>query len=276
MFTDIRSAVIAGDINAAIKLTQAYFPQVLSTDELLLFRLRKRKFIEMLRAAHENSIHPMCDPGFIQNFHTLSTTYEENDSTHPHDMGMDKVPTVFGTPRKLSLPAPMSEAPASDIPQPVRRVSYASITATPTSVSPPHSVQGYFGRSFDDTNSIEEPSSPTSYFHTRRRRRSSSHVSFTSLSSFEEDDEEKVEFREAFRFGHLLQEQYGRDQRPAVKAGMAEIMCLLSEADSYNASHLASKAFDISGRDVLAGDLNTAILGKDFLTHLFVKMIRFV
>ncbi|CAM0142122.1 unnamed protein product [Umbelopsis sp. WA50703] len=268
---DIRSAVIAGDIDAAINLTQAYFPQVLSTDELLLFRLRKRKFIEMLRATHENSSHTVCDSGFIQNFHTLSTTFEEKESTHPHDMGMDKVPTVFGTPRKLSSPAPISPAPASDIPQPGRRVSYASITATPTSVSPPHSAHGYFGRSFDDGNSVEEPGSPTSYFHVRRRRRSSSHMSYTSLSSFEEDDEEKPELREAFRFGHLLQEQYGRDQRPAVKAGIAEIMCLLSEADSYNAFHLASKAFDVSGRDVLAGDLNTAILGNLFDTFLFVR-----
>ncbi|KAI8576371.1 hypothetical protein K450DRAFT_192816 [Umbelopsis ramanniana AG] len=258
---DIRTAIIAGDIDCAIKLTQAHFPQVLVHDELMLFRLQKRKFIEMLRLANESCNHSFCDAAFNYGFQPLTTTAEEIDSTHPHDLSTEKSsPTVFGTPRKMSVPAaPISTAPASDIPQPTRRVSYASITATPSSASPPHG--SYFGgRSLDE--SLDEPISPTSTFsHTRRRRRSSSHISFTSLSSFEEDDDDiKSDMREAIRFGHLLQEQYGRDQRTMVKSGMADIHSLINEVETYHSLCVAVKALDIAGRDTLASELNTAIL----------------
>lgn len=264
---DIRTAIVAGDIDCAIKLTQAFFPQVLNNDDVLLFRLKKRKFIELLRLANDSANHSFCETGYIHNMQPLSTTFEENNSTHPHDVGADKAPTVFGTPRKLAMPAPITTAPASDIPQTGRRVSYASITATPSSISPPHSSHGYFGgRSLDDGNSVDEPSSPTNFFHSRRRRRSSSHMSYTSLSSFEEDDEDlKHDMREAIRFGHLLQEQYGKDQRPTIKSGMAEIHLLLSEAETYHVLCAAVKALDIAGRDALASELNTAILGKRLL-----------
>ncbi|GAB5590488.1 hypothetical protein Unana1_05388 [Umbelopsis nana] len=259
---DIRTAIVAGDIDCAIKLTQAFFPQVLNNDDVLLFRLKKRKFVELLRLANDTANHSFCETGYIHNMQPLSTTFEENNSTHPHDLGADKAPTVFGTPRKLAMPAPITTAPASDIPQTGRRVSYASITATPSSISPPHSSHGYFGgRSLDDGNSVDEPSSPINFFHSRRRRRSSSHMSYTSLSSFEEDDEDlKHDMREAIRFGHLLQEQYGKDQRPTIKSGMAEIHSLLSEAETYHVLCAAVKALDIAGRDALASELNTAIL----------------
>ncbi|KAG2180488.1 hypothetical protein INT44_003492 [Umbelopsis vinacea] len=259
---DIRTAIIAGDIDCAINLTQAHFPQVLVHDDLMLFRLQKRKFIEMLRLANESCNHTFCDAAFTFGFQRLTTTVEEMDSTHPHDLSTEKSsPTVFGTPRKLSMPAvaPVSPAPASEIPQPTRRVSYASITATPSSASPPHG--SYFdGRSLDE--SLDEPVSPASTFsHIRRRRRSSSHVSFTSLSSYEEDDDDiKSDMHEAIRFGHLLQEQYGRDQRTLVKSGMADIHSLINEVETYHSLCAAVKALDIAGRDALASELNTAIL----------------
>ncbi|KAH8554030.1 hypothetical protein BGW37DRAFT_483215 [Umbelopsis sp. PMI_123] len=257
---DIRTAIIAGDIDCAIKLTQAHFPQVLVNDDLMLFRLKKRRFIEMLRLANDNCNHSFCDIGFNYGLHTLSPTIEEKDSAHPHDTTGKSPPTVFGTPRKMSMPvAPYSTAPASDIPQPTRRVSYASITATPSSISPPHG--NYFGgRSLDE--SVDEPHSPASNFsNSRRRRRSSSHISFTSLSSFEEDDDDiKSDMREAIRFGHLLQEQYGRDQRTVVKSGLAEIHSLINEVETYHSLCAAVKALDIAGRDAIASELNTAIL----------------
>jgi hypothetical protein len=87
-------------------------------------------------------------------------------------------------------------------------------------------------------------------------------MSFTSLSSFEEDDEDlKSDMREAIRFGHLLQEQYVKDQRPIIKSGMAEIHSLLCEAETYHGLCAAVKALDIAGRDAVASELNTAILG---------------
>ena len=46
---EIRAAILDGDIDRALKLTDAYYPQVLQDHSIILFRLRCRKFIEMMR-----------------------------------------------------------------------------------------------------------------------------------------------------------------------------------------------------------------------------------
>ncbi|OLN85941.1 Ran-binding protein 10 [Colletotrichum chlorophyti] len=49
----IRRAVLEGDIDRALKHTNAFYPQVLKDNEQVYFRLRCRKFIEMVRTAAE-------------------------------------------------------------------------------------------------------------------------------------------------------------------------------------------------------------------------------
>ena len=45
----IRRAILEGDIDKALKHTDAYYPQVLKENEEVYFRLRCRKFVEMIR-----------------------------------------------------------------------------------------------------------------------------------------------------------------------------------------------------------------------------------
>jgi hypothetical protein len=49
----IRAAILEGDIDKALKHTNAYYPHVLKDDERVYFRLRCRKFIEMIRQGAE-------------------------------------------------------------------------------------------------------------------------------------------------------------------------------------------------------------------------------
>jgi hypothetical protein len=49
----IRRAVLEGDIDHAMKYTEAYYPTVLRDNEQVYFRLRCRKFIEMIRKEAE-------------------------------------------------------------------------------------------------------------------------------------------------------------------------------------------------------------------------------
>ncbi len=49
----IRAAVLDGDIEKALKHTKAFFPQVLKDNEHIYFRLRCRRFIEMIRHGAE-------------------------------------------------------------------------------------------------------------------------------------------------------------------------------------------------------------------------------
>lgn len=53
--TGIRRAVLEGDIDKALKYTNAYYPSVFSRNEQVLFRLKCRKFIELIR--HEAEVN---------------------------------------------------------------------------------------------------------------------------------------------------------------------------------------------------------------------------
>ncbi|KAK6496785.1 hypothetical protein TWF481_001773 [Arthrobotrys musiformis] len=50
---NIRSAIFEGDIDRALELTQSHYPDVLERNEQINFRLRCRKFIEMMRQSAE-------------------------------------------------------------------------------------------------------------------------------------------------------------------------------------------------------------------------------
>jgi hypothetical protein len=67
----IRAAILEGDIDKALKHTQAYYPSVLRDNENIYFKLRCRKFIEMIRDCNElttqcqsthTSKHPASNP----------------------------------------------------------------------------------------------------------------------------------------------------------------------------------------------------------------------
>ena len=49
--TGIRSAILDGDIDRALKYTHAFYPRVLAENEHVNFKLKCRKFIEMVRKA---------------------------------------------------------------------------------------------------------------------------------------------------------------------------------------------------------------------------------
>lgn len=58
MCTEIRLAILEGDIDKAFKYLHAYYPHVLEAEENrgVYFRLRCRKFIEMIRRSYEGSM----------------------------------------------------------------------------------------------------------------------------------------------------------------------------------------------------------------------------
>ncbi|KAL6705909.1 hypothetical protein ACN47E_006188 [Coniothyrium glycines] len=60
----IRTAILEGDIDKALKHTTAYYPSVLRDNENIYFKLRCRKFIEMIRHCSELNaqIHPVPTP----------------------------------------------------------------------------------------------------------------------------------------------------------------------------------------------------------------------
>ncbi|KAF1939025.1 ran-binding protein [Clathrospora elynae] len=76
----IRRAILEGDIDKALKHTTAYYPSVLRDNENIYFKLRCRKFIEMIRRCGELSAqcHPVPTPNSKR---STATTLNKRNST---------------------------------------------------------------------------------------------------------------------------------------------------------------------------------------------------
>ena len=53
LLSEIRTAILDGDIDKALKLTNTFYPQVLHDNPQIYFRLRCRKFVELMRQSSE-------------------------------------------------------------------------------------------------------------------------------------------------------------------------------------------------------------------------------
>ena len=69
-----------GDVDRALKLTNASYPGVLKDNELLYFRLRRRKLVEMIRKVAETE----HEDGYTKNNYSNG-----NHSVHDDDMDVD-------------------------------------------------------------------------------------------------------------------------------------------------------------------------------------------
>ncbi|KAJ9646405.1 hypothetical protein H2199_002454 [Coniosporium tulheliwenetii] len=82
----IRAAILDGDIDKALKHTTAYYPSVLRDNENIYFKLRCRKFIEMIRKCNE------LQSGFHQKSAKATNGHMANDyddGVFDHQMELD-------------------------------------------------------------------------------------------------------------------------------------------------------------------------------------------
>ncbi|KAL9595631.1 MAG: hypothetical protein Q9219_006337 [cf. Caloplaca sp. 3 TL-2023] len=75
----IRSAVMDGDIDKALKRTNAFYPQVLQDQSRVYFRLRCQKLVEMIRQTAELLEAPPAKPGKALNGHHEESEMEVDD-----------------------------------------------------------------------------------------------------------------------------------------------------------------------------------------------------
>ncbi|KAK6338655.1 hypothetical protein TWF696_009466 [Orbilia brochopaga] len=89
----IRTAILNGDIDNALELTQTHYPQVLLRNEQINFRLRCRKFIEMMRQSAElmngsrKKAPPAPGSGSKNKGRTFETYAEDEDVDMDEDDG---------------------------------------------------------------------------------------------------------------------------------------------------------------------------------------------
>ena len=83
---DIRTAILEGDIDKAVKHTNAYYPHVLQENPQIYFRLRCRKFIELMRQSGD-----LLDSSIEKRTRSINghhTTVSEDD--YEPDMDIDE------------------------------------------------------------------------------------------------------------------------------------------------------------------------------------------
>ena len=84
----IRAAILEGDIDKALKHTNAYYPSVLRDNENIYFKLRCRKFIEMIRRCNE--LNAQCHaPTPPSKRSTTSNGFSNSANTDDYDFEME-------------------------------------------------------------------------------------------------------------------------------------------------------------------------------------------
>jgi Ran-binding protein 9/10 len=68
-FPEIRASILEGDIDKALKHTHAYYPHVLERNPPIVFRLKCRKFVELIRKYSDTQNPPAGRAGKSSNGH---------------------------------------------------------------------------------------------------------------------------------------------------------------------------------------------------------------
>lgn len=84
--TGIRASILEGDIDKALKHTNAYYPHVLEQNSPIVFRLKCRKFVELIRRCSDIQNAPAERVGKSTNGHSQTN----DDDVFEQDMELDE------------------------------------------------------------------------------------------------------------------------------------------------------------------------------------------
>ncbi|OBT86083.1 hypothetical protein VE02_05719 [Pseudogymnoascus sp. 03VT05] len=99
---EIRNAILDGDVDSALQLTESHYPKVFEDDEDIYFRLQCRKFIEMIhRGAEIRSRASASQSNGQQHEYNAydDMVNQDMELDHPHEQngGFDKMDTDSGS-----------------------------------------------------------------------------------------------------------------------------------------------------------------------------------
>lgn len=234
----IRSAIVNGKIDEAIRLIQTYFPGVLEEEgrgqELQLW-LKCGRFVEMMReyCEYNKRSRPNVD-----------TTRSRSSSIG--DLGLD------------GDQGPRS--PVSPPPRVGRRLSYAAIAA---SLSPSTSSEVIKNEGDDmmDIDIVQPNNNHLPEGNVWKRRSSACSATLGSDSSnIDENNQQEAAdaLKSVMEYGQRLQEEYRHDTQEKTRSSLVEIFSLLAYRDPYCSP--VAYLMNVSRRDALATEVNAAIL----------------
>lgn len=102
---NIRTAILEGDIDKALEFTQRHYPDVLSLNEQINFRLRCRKFIEMMRRSAETTNGRKKVPPSTSKRRAFDAYGDEEDEDVDMDGGDNRSDMDVDEPAPITGPA---------------------------------------------------------------------------------------------------------------------------------------------------------------------------
>lgn len=224
---DIVNAVLRGDIDTALDQTRDYFPTVLEREQgLMLFKLRCRKFVELIVEASEalkKVKQPQSKP---QTPEPLARGRELQSVQSRSAIGEDVKMDGMDGEGAMDVDDPSHEA----------HPQYTSASSSSTSVSPPSAPQTPRAR-----HASRSPSSP---------RPASPHAAAA-----------KVALHTAIAYGQKLEADYKHDVRPEIRAHLKRTFGVVAYTDPLAAGGEIAEMAGQEARVRLGNELNQAILG---------------
>ncbi|KAI0791861.1 hypothetical protein C8Q75DRAFT_715439 [Abortiporus biennis] len=236
---DIVNAVLKGDIETALAQTKEYFPTVLEREQgLMLFKLRCRKFIELILEASDalKKVHSEPkEPRVRVDEHAGQV--EEKIGDEEAD-GMDESGAM-----DVDDPSPEARFSTSSDPHLSSSTDYNNSTITPTVSAPipiiaPTPIRREISRS--STTSSSSQSSSSSLSPAASAAKNALHT--------------------ALAYGQTLEKDYKHDGRPEVRAYLKRTFGVVAYKDPLAVGGEVAEIAGQGARAGLATELNQAIL----------------
>ncbi|KXS21064.1 SPRY-domain-containing protein [Gonapodya prolifera JEL478] len=235
----IRDLILAGDIDSAMQFTSALYPQVLPGNPDILFQLKCRKFVEMIRDLSPTSYH---DTDVAVGDGRLATSPDT-------DMEADPSPTGTST---------------DDDAMEVDDETSGSGKAASGMSSGGMVGGGKFRASRRSQRSKGSKSSAGKKRAAPARSASngSAGVNGSAIASDTDVPDKGLAslglLKEAMRYGQQLHDEYRTNESEEVRTQLMEIFSLVAYSEPHKSP--VSYLLDISGRETVASALNSAIL----------------
>uniref|UniRef100_U9TJ85 SPRY-domain-containing protein n=1 Tax=Rhizophagus irregularis (strain DAOM 181602 / DAOM 197198 / MUCL 43194) TaxID=747089 RepID=U9TJ85_RHIID len=240
----IRDAVLKGEIDFAIKLTNTFYPSVLPSNGDILFQLRCRKFIEMMGLCAGSQI--TCsddDDDEVVKVGKDHLMLEEDDDDEIEDKVVDDDVDIGEVVDDDLEEEDDEDEEREEAEEEEGDDEYADAMEAMDAMD----VDDYQS----DHESVEEVDGSVTLIKTKKtsKRRKGVETELNGLDGMIEA---------AMRFGQELQDDYRDDNREEIKKALEETFSLLAYTDPRNS--VVSYLLDPSGREPVANALNSAIL----------------
>lgn len=227
--TEIRSSILEGDIDKAFKHTTAYYPHVLEDNPEIVFRLKCRKYVEMIRRCSE--LHtPKSAAAMTSDLYFTKANPNANANGHSN---------VFDEDMELD--------DENDNENDSFQTTNTSTGNSLTDEEEQHQQHQQQADDEDDDNEEEEQEAEEEEAGTKPHHHPSDPAKYDQL------------LQEAMSYGQTLMREY-RDEKREYRKTLEHIFSLIAYADAKASVH--GHLLDTAGRVQVAEELNSAILGE--------------